>query len=120
MKYDPLELAWAAGFFDGEGSLYLNHSRPGYAYLRLTVDQSDIRPILRFCCAVKNGIIYGPYQYTGQTKPFYRVHVGKTKQVFQVIGCLWGYLSEPKREQVTRIIAEYRTLCNRRLQNVPS
>ena len=41
-KIDPLELAWAAGFFDGEGTTMARSTsdRPGYRQLNLTVPQS--------------------------------------------------------------------------------
>lgn len=37
---DPLALAWAAGFFDGEGSTYVYECRPGYLRFVVSVPQS--------------------------------------------------------------------------------
>ena len=55
---DREELAWAAGFFDGEGCFsYTEKARYGVA----TITQADIRPLDRFKTAVRVGNVYGPY-----------------------------------------------------------
>ncbi len=38
-RIDPLALAWAAGFFDGEGSTIVHEPRPGYLRLTVSVPQ---------------------------------------------------------------------------------
>lgn len=90
-----LELAWAAGFFDGEGC--------SKHYMTLSVGQKDRRPLDRFAAAVGYGNVTGPYLH-GHKKngdPIYCHHweVSGQKAV-AVLRKLWPYLSEPKREQI--------------------
>ena len=105
---EPTELAWAAGFFDGEGStsvLYPGKSkvRPeGYACLHMKVPQKDSRPLHRFREAVGCGSVTGPY-LQGECE-IYSWQLGG-KMARPVLDTLWPYLSEPKREQAAAAIA---------------
>jgi hypothetical protein len=97
------EWAWAAGFFDGEGStsvLYPGKSegRPeGYACLHVKVSQKDRRPLERFQAALGMGSITGPYQ-PGDIHCWQKGGKGAN----EALELLWPYLSEPKREQIQR------------------
>jgi hypothetical protein len=101
-----VDLAWAAGFYDGEGSfgIYV-YERDGYSHrhTRLTVGQSgDCRTLERFRDAVGVGKIVGPYKfkhYPG-SKPHYTYKVQRYTDAIAVLKKLWPYMSEPKREQV--------------------
>ena len=109
---DKLELAWAAGFFDGEGYARLRTTqRPNgkYRHAVLAVAQIDIRPLERFQNAVLGlGKINGPYgPYPSQTKnssPQYRWETAKFEHVQAVVALLWNFLSEPKKEQILKSI----------------
>jgi len=98
------QLAWAAGFFDGEGSIQLRRG----TLLQLYVGQTDPRPLERFAAAVGVGKVngpYGPYPRKGRAntwKPMYAWQVGgrKAEQVFDL---LRPFLSEPKREQYAAV-----------------
>lgn len=79
-----LELAWAAGLFEGEGTVTKNPR----GYLRLAVSQNggaEARELLvRFAHAVGLGRVTGPYDYAG------RYEGGLTKKpryTWQVVGC---------------------------------
>jgi hypothetical protein len=96
------ELAWAAGFFDGEGSASLLHGRKGYEhleYLRLRVGQMHLEPLERFREAVgmshKN--ITGPHQ----NKMFEFGVTGKDAE--RVADLLTPYLSSIKRRKIEYI-----------------
>ena len=52
------EIAWAAGLFEGEGSIY-----PSGRGVRLALKMTDEEPIRRFAKIVKRGSVYGPYSY---------------------------------------------------------
>ncbi len=95
------ELAWAAGFFDGEGWSYQIRKTgvqgQTLIYTQIGVAQKDIRPLKRFHEAVGGvGAIY-----TGGTSNTYQWRVTGT-QADAVMELLWDYLSEPKREQYLR------------------
>lgn len=87
------ELAWAAGFFDGDGctSTYYSTDR---VFLRCSVGQVELQPLERFIAAVGCGKIYGPYSGTN----FHRL-IFNSKNAWKVLDLLWPYLSEPKRNQ---------------------
>jgi hypothetical protein len=53
-----LGIAWAAGFFEGEGSV----TRHGTQFA-LQIKNTDLEPLERFRNAVEAGTIYGPYWY---------------------------------------------------------
>lgn len=66
---NEIELAWAAGFFDGEGyvgfpkeNTLLRNKKRLYGNFRLAVSQVHREPLDRFLAAVGEGKIYGPYQ----------------------------------------------------------
>ena len=101
-----LELAWAAGFFDGEGSFIAvrtNDRGTPRIQLLMSVPQKDRRPLDRFHRALDCGQIYH------KVIP----HHGGPMYVWQLMGhqaCsqamlkLEPYLSEPKREQIARAL----------------
>ena len=97
------ELAWSAGFFDGEGWVGAvdtpKQKRPPFA--RLSVPQVDRRVLDRFRLAVGVGRVFGPYRNYGgpgrQTRyDFVAVHL---PQVQAIIAMLWAFLSPVKRVQ---------------------
>jgi hypothetical protein len=63
------ELAWAAGFFEGEGSITQSNGRP-----LLQVRNNDPAPLHRFRRAVQAGKVYGPYTTRTRMsrKPFWQ------------------------------------------------
>lgn len=51
------EIAWAAGFFEGEGSITECRGR-----LRAQLKNTDVEVIDRFAAIVGVGVVYGPYR----------------------------------------------------------
>lgn len=93
-----MELAWAAGFFDGEGCASVHQGK----YLRMNVSQSDPRPLRRFAIVAGVGAVNGPYEQGGHgNKARYEWTVcGKKAEV--VADMLLPFLSEPKQEQIAK------------------
>ena len=89
-----LELAWAAGFFDGEGSFYSNGQYP-----RVSIAQRDPIVLERFRAAVQVGKVYGPYRerYIWQYAANGSANVG---HIYTVLG---PYLSATKKEQFQQV-----------------
>lgn len=96
------ELAWAAGFFDGEGCTTYNTSG-GHRYPALVIAQVEREPLERFMAAVGMGKIYGPYRVNLRSKPQFRYHA-RSKNVKQVLALMWPWLSRPKRDQAIRVL----------------
>lgn len=67
MGVNEIEIAWAAGFFDGEGCVSGFHDREGRLRLQLVVVQSKTNEhLIRFKAAVQGeGHVNGPYKQSG-------------------------------------------------------
>jgi hypothetical protein len=105
------ELAWAGGFFDGEGSTYLEKHRthPGYFYPVLYVPQSaeiGIAPELLRLKSAMNGIgnISGVRQDAPDRKPYRRWRVVTPFKVQAALHLLWPFIGEVKRAQAQRVM----------------
>jgi LAGLIDADG endonuclease len=99
------DLAWAAGFFDGEGcvSVYMPLTKNRRARLRLNIKQKDPRPLVRFRRVVTFGRVYyfeNPHRY------IYEYAIGSFDQIQAVVAMLWPFLLGPKREQIVRKFRE--------------
>lgn len=100
------DLAWAAGFFDGEGCTTLGRHRDKPVAFTIQVKQVDIRPLLRFQRAVGDvGRIY-----IEKRKDRADIHNWRAqgRDAMTAMGLLWPWLSEPKQEQYNARLAEWR------------
>jgi hypothetical protein len=99
------ERAWAAGFYDGEGS----SSRNKGSFV-LSISQKDYRPLARFAAAFDVEIaIYDnrlfDIRLTGE-------------KAFHVLHAMWPYLSEPKKEQARRVLWATHEVRSRRFPKI--
>ena len=105
------ELAWAAGFFDGEGCAHSYHPKDRKGTIRtdwisyvLNVSQCERTTLERFQKAVNGlGTIRGPYTNKSdnyKTKQRYEWVSSRKVDVFRIADLLQPYLSEPKRKQI--------------------
>lgn len=94
-----IELAWAAGFFDGEGSICAWHS--GYTKtISLEIGQVSRIPLDRFQEAVGMGNVNGPYKGKSGRKDFYKWITNGPQNVGKVVELLLPFLCEPKKVQI--------------------
>jgi hypothetical protein len=90
-----LNIAWAAGFFDGEGSTsVLKTKRDKYSYIRMSITQKDRAVLDKFQSIVGVGKIY-----KHNTRNTFSWDCYKQEEVFQVLDMLWPFLSDIKRTQ---------------------
>ncbi len=105
-----LELAWAAGFYDGEGYAGTQLARSGNRHLRLSIGQADRSLLERFQRAVYGlGRINGPYQRSAPDgTPRKPMHYWRASscEARRVIDLLTPYLSEPKLAQIEAAVGE--------------
>jgi hypothetical protein len=101
---DRTELAWAAGFFDGEGSTIARSltSRPGYHQLNVTVPQSGrdgVPPVLlRF-----QRVMLGMGRISGPRDDFvYMLRYAAREEARLVLELMWPHLGDIKRGQAAR------------------
>jgi len=105
------ELAWAGGFFDGEGSTYLEKHRThaGYFYPVLYVPQAaeiGIAPELLRLRSAMGGIgnISGVRQDGPDWTPYRRWRVVTPEKVQVALHLLWPFIGDVKRVQAHRVM----------------
>lgn len=95
-----LNLAWAAGLFDGEGCTKVDRR---WGTPSVTLSQSGERVpevLVRFRDAVGRGSIYGPYKT--KKRPMWIWQCAKRADREFVMKQLWPWLGTTKREQWLR------------------
>lgn len=121
VTFDRESLAWAAGFFDGEGTAVLAGAnsrrvhpvtgrRRDYVTPTLCVTQHyDPETILRFHRAVHGfGTVSGPYSSKGTAfHPRWQWQCRRPHEVLAVVPMLWPWLSGPKRRQISGVVSAY-------------
>ena len=91
-------LAWAAGFFDGEGCTYLHtqNKQP-----RILIGQLDTEVLAHFDQAtLRLGKLYGPYQPKG----VYHYNTYGFEKCQAIIAMLWPWLGSIKRIQARKVL----------------
>lgn len=98
------DLAWAAGFIDGDGCFSVIQQ----CYFRVTVTQVDKRPLLRLAKIFGVGQVKGPYARSinrpvkSNTSRYNWTVTGL--QALRIYKLVEPYLSEPKLEQAFQCI----------------
>ena len=106
-----VELAWAAGFYDAEGSTFVAN-RGHYPVIGISQSDDDGVPavLVRFREALGGfGHINGPIFLEDpefKIKWIYRVHGHEMVQA--VVGQIWPWLGAVKRAQATATLLDYR------------
>jgi hypothetical protein len=102
-------LAWAAGFFDGEGCIHL---RKHGGIPMISFSQKDPGVLRKFARIVRIGTV-SPYTkiVTGRNfhREYWRYGVSGIEAVQYIVGCLWPWLSKVKRDQAIRVLVGYKT-----------
>jgi hypothetical protein len=113
------ELAWAAGFFDGEGTitytsrntLVSGRRRAGDLYVGVDqavsphdgIDGTPPPVLVRFAAAMGGGALKGPYHYPPR-RPLFKWYV-RNDEADRVLALLWPFLSATKRRQALAVRA---------------
>jgi len=98
---DELELAWAAGFFDGEGCTAKKRaSGTNSNQIILSVSQKHREVLDRFMAAVGRGVVCGPYG----PRRMHNLSVNGYDAVIAVMVLLWPHLGSEKRDQFRRTV----------------
>lgn len=97
---DKEQLAWAAGIFEGEGTVTKGRDRPGW-WLAVRMTDEDI---IRQLAVVLGGMVYGPYDPDdGVRKPVWVWKVGGPGAE-RVARLLYPYLGERRQAAISRRI----------------
>ena len=93
------ELAWAAGFFEGEGTYDCHRSR-GLSFPRMTISQNDREPLDHFAAAV--GLPCSIYWW--EKREIYSLAITRFEHVQAVVCYLWPWLSTRRRKRAVRML----------------
>ena len=103
---DRENLAWAAGFFDGEGNVRLHSS---INKLVIQIWQSGSTELLeRFRAIVRCGEIKGPYERPGNRRDAWVFYSYGWANGIAIVALLWTWLGTVKRDQCARTLAGWR------------
>ncbi len=110
---DREELAWAAGFFDGEGSFSWTARA---AFGCAVIGQTNPESLERFQRSVGGlGKIYGPdvprHKDRWSRKPQWAYRAHRREHVQAVAAVLWFQLGPIKRQQATKVLMSYPRRC---------
>ena len=103
------DLAWAAGFFDGEGNIRgtvrerLDGSL-GSPRIILQLPQKDRERLDKFA-SIFNLKVLGPYDNAGRV--IHQISVGNFEQVQAIVAKMWKWLGLVKRQQAKVALQRY-------------
>lgn len=92
---NEVDLAWAAGFFEGEGCSYSCNGKG----IRLQINNTDLDVMQKFCHIV-NGRITGPYPRKNGHKDIYTWTEARQSKVIQIINWFWPHLGIRRRTKL--------------------
>lgn len=106
---NEIELAWAAGFWDGEGSASIhvcNQGKNRYPKLSITQVGEDKELLLRFQVAIGGyGKIYIHTKPTEKHQASWQLVIQNQPQIEKIMKILWPYLSSVKKQQYKKVKA---------------
>ena len=107
--------AWAAGFYDGEGSLYLlrHRTHPGHRFAEMRITQgsaSAVPEVLeRFAAITRRGRLYGPYIQKRANLGVYRWNLSNRFEIEATVSEMWPWLGSVKRAQASAVFEVLRS-----------
>lgn len=93
------EIAWAAGLYEGEGTVFAPWSKRDCRYHspKLQINMTDEDIIDRFGAIIQVGHKYGPYPGVNKPKWYWTVYVANETK--NVLDSFWPYLGARRKEQ---------------------
>jgi hypothetical protein len=98
------EIAWAAGLFEGEGCMSLSGGPQQYGKqptVQIAITDRDV--LERFVTIVERGGVR-VYKPDGKRKTVFQWSVKRREDVLYVLGLLWPYMGERRREKADEVI----------------
>lgn len=119
LKYiDEGDIQWAAGLFEGEGSLCRRQNKDNYT-IKVAMTDRDVLEILGDIWGLK---VNGPYnpnkspstaklkEHSGSSnirKDYYEIKVSARKKIFQIVCEIYPYLGARRREKCDEFLQWY-------------
>ncbi len=108
-----LDVAWAAGLFEGEGCVSIPKHRPNQR--RLSMNMTDVDVMKKFVDVVGYGNLKGPNSppsYKEHFKPFYCWQLSKGKEVLRILNLFLPYFGERRSEKAKEAINHLNEIIN--------
>lgn len=96
------DYAWAAGLFEGEGTIYLAKKKSGNSPM-LSLSSTDRDVVRRFHRILGVGRIDGPYQ-VGENKPYWMWCVSSYAKVQWIVILFWRWLGKRRKNRAREIL----------------
>lgn len=103
------EIAWCAGFFDGEGSCCLRRYKNQGCGISLQIKQTKGPDLLDRVQSILGGKVYGPYQQKNRNhSEYWDWRLDSYYSVANAYNLLYDYLGDVKRSQIESKLQEFR------------
>lgn len=110
-----MDIVWAAGLFEGEGTVWAKKGPTGRSYLRISLATTDLDVLERFAAIVRATRIYKWTKPAGNQKQTYGVHVQGAQAVAIVSDQrFYSQLGNRRRSRIDEILEIVRTQRPRR------
>lgn len=120
------DVAWAAGLYEGEGSIHVTGSGPvlmrpngkrkaKYSAPRVQIKMTDRDVLERFHRVVGVGSLAGPYDNGPLCKPVYQWSISGFPGSQYVIALFWQWLGERRKQRAREVLLETRVKNIRRV-----
>lgn len=108
MNFNTHNLAWCAGFFDGEGCTIIQMKKSGSGQIYIRIGQKEIDLLLKFKVDIGGfGQIYFDEHYDTRNlrkTEIYRLTISKFEHVQQTIILMWKWLGPHKKAQYKKAL----------------
>ena len=105
----PKSIEWAAGLYEGEGSLCPKYKNPAKQW-RLAVKMTDYDVVKSFHETLQVGKMNGPHHppyMKPHHKPFWQVDVTNSEDIFKVICDFYPYVGERRRAKFDEFLTHH-------------
>lgn len=97
-------IAWAAGLWEGEGSLFWHTANNGP---RMQMSSTDLDVLERFLAVVECGRVYGPYVKAAPARlPRYDWITGGQVKTRRLCAAFWPFLGQRRRAKVVEVLGD--------------
>lgn len=101
-----VEIAWLAGFLEGEGS-FIFHLKPNKQYITkqwiISVASCD-EDVVRRAAELMSASVSGPYWRTNSTKPYWRAWLARRTEVLDLCRVLHPEMGTRRQEQIEALL----------------
>lgn len=95
-----MNIEWAAGLFEGEGSICVRMRRRGRQELQVSLSGTDEDVVRAFHRTVRLGSVHGPYKYKTNVKPYWLWSLHTWTEGMQFFTLVHPYLKSRRRGQI--------------------